>query len=142
MSEFILNQKLKNDCFLLGKMQNCLLLLMNNSLLPWFIIVPQTTKLELYQLSDKEQAEVYTSINLLSNYVMQNYEVDKLNVASIGNVVKQMHIHVIGRRRDDFCWPNVVWGRPERTEYSREEVNKVAEGLVAGLGDSFVQSAS
>lgn len=130
---------LEKDCFVLGKIRNNLLLLMNNSLVPWFIIVPQTTKLEIYQLSDDEQVELYSSINLLSNYVMKNYEIDKLNVASIGNVVNQMHIHVIGRRKDDFCWPNVVWGRSERVEYKKDEIVEIVKELKDSLDEHFFE---
>ena len=138
MSSFILNQKLKNDCIVLGKIRHSLLLLMNNALVPWFIIVPQTSKLEIHQLSDAEREELYANINALSEYIEQQYQVDKLNVAAIGNVVNQMHIHVVGRKRDDYCWPNVVWGRPERVEYSQDRVTAILESLKRVLKDSFV----
>ncbi len=140
MSGFILNQKLKNDCIVLGKIRRSLLLLMNNALVPWFIIVPQTSKLEIHQLSDAEREELYANINALSEYIEQQYQVDKLNVAAIGNVVNQMHIHVVGRKRDDYCWPNVVWGRPERVEYSQDRVTAIMEGLNSVLKESFVQA--
>ena len=142
MNEFTLNQKLKKDCIVLGKIRHSLLLLMNNALVPWFIIVPQTSELEIHQLSESEREELYANINALSEYILQQYKVDKLNVASIGNVVKQMHIHVVGRKRDDYCWPNVVWGRPEKAEYSAEKITAIIAGLNAALKDSFVPSVA
>ena len=142
MSDFILNQKLENDCIVLGKMRSSLLLLMNNSLVPWFIIVPETAKLEIHQLSESEQAELHDNINALSEYLMQQFKIDKLNVASIGNVVKQMHIHVVGRSHEDFCWPNVVWGQSERVEYKPAEINAITEGLKTALKDCFIPGSS
>ena len=142
MSGFILNQKLENDCIVLGKMRSSQLLLMNNALVPWFIIVPETTKLEIHLLSNDEQTELYANINALSEFIKQQYKVDKLNVASIGNVVSQMHIHVIGRSHNDYCWPDVVWGRPERVEYKRDEISAIVKGLKTGLKNCFVQSDS
>ncbi|WP_455376307.1 HIT domain-containing protein [Kaarinaea lacus] len=142
MSDFILNQKLENDCIVLGKIRDSLLLLMNNALVPWFIIVPETTKLEIHLLSNDEQTELYANINALSEFIKQQYKVDKLNVASIGNVVSQMHIHVIGRSHNDYCWPDVVWGRPERVEYTSDQIRAIVDGLKTGLKNCFVQSGS
>lgn len=138
MTDFELHHKLKQDCFVLGNLQNSLLLLMNNSLVPWFVIVPKTSKLEIHELTEAEKEMLYANINLLSEFIMQNFQIDKLNVASIGNVVNQMHIHVIGRRRDDFCWPNVVWGRAERVGYEQEGVLEIVEKLKTGLKDYFI----
>lgn len=133
MDKFELHQKLRNDGIVLGELRNAVLLLMNNSLVPWFVIVPKTTQLEIHQLTAAEQSELNDNINALSEFILQNFAVDKLNVASIGNVVQQMHIHVIGRRKDDYCWPNVVWGRPERVEYKQDEILKIMEKLNANL---------
>ena len=140
MSNFELHEKLKSDCIVLGSLNGSLLLLMNNSLVPWFIIVPQTDRWEIYQLTDSEQAALYASINQLSGFVAQQFKTDKINMASIGNIVKQMHIHVVGRWYDDYCWPDVVWGRKEKAEYKQSDVTIMVQQLKAELGESFQSS--
>ena len=142
MNDFKLHEKLNNDCIKLGWLRNSLLLLMNNSLIPWFIIVPKTTKQELYELTDDEQRELYAHINNLSQFLINNFRSDKLNVASIGNIVNQMHVHVIGRCHDDFCWPEVVWGKSERKEYEKEEIVSIANALQQQLGEEFTRQIS
>ncbi len=129
MENFQLDQQLQQDCFVLGELQHSLLLLMNNALVPWFILVPKTDKTELYELPDNIQTGVLSEINSLSKFVKDEFCVDKLNVAAIGNVVKQLHIHVIGRRDDDYCWPGVVWGRPEKTPYNKEAIDHIIAKL-------------
>lgn len=135
---FELHEQLKTDCLVLGRLNNSLLLLMNNSLVPWFLIVPQTNKREIHEFTDSERAQLYSNINLISEFLEHQFQIDKINVASIGNVVNQMHVHVIGRRRDDYCWPDVVWGRTEKTEYKAPEVDVIVSKLRSELGDSFV----
>lgn len=137
MTKFELHDKLKADCLLLGRLDNSLLLLMNNSLVPWFIIVPQTDKQEIHQLADSERNGLYANINLISEFVERQFETDKINVASIGNIVNQMHIHVVGRWHDDYCWPNVVWGQPQKRAYEQQEVMAIVDKLRLELADSF-----
>ena len=83
-----------------------------------------------------------TQINIVSQFVLKNFSTDKLNVASIGNIVNQMHLHVIGRSHDDFCWPEVVWGKSERMEYTEEEITTIANALQQQLGEDFTQRVS
>lgn len=137
MSKFELHQQLKSDCFQLGTLGNSLILLMNNALVPWFLIVPETSKMEIYDLSDTEREDLYSNINRVSKFLVSHFSVDKINVASIGNVVNQMHVHIVGRRHDDFCWPGVVWGRPERADYAEGEVERIVEKLSADFVNDF-----
>lgn len=125
MKKFQLDSQLQKDCIALGELEHCLLLLMNNALLPWFILVPKTNKTELYELANDVQVGVWVEVNAVSKFVKNEFAIDKLNVAAIGNVVKQLHIHVIGRKYNDFCWPGVVWGRPEKTPYNRETIDHI-----------------
>ena len=129
MKSFQLDSQLQKDCIVLGELEHSLLLLMNNALLPWFILVPKTDKTELYELAGDVQAGVWAEVNAVSKFVKNEFTVDKLNVAAIGNVVKQLHIHVIGRMHDDFCWPGVVWGRPEKAPYEKEVIDHLMATL-------------
>lgn len=137
-SDFLLDPQLARDCFVLGKLKNTHLLLLNNALLPWFILVPETTAKEIYELPPAQQLELLEEINIMSSHLKQNYAVDKLNIAAIGNIVSQMHIHIVGRHVDDFCWPGVVWGTDLKQPYRDNEVQQIKSRLSEMLAGVFV----
>ncbi len=139
MNNFTLDPRLAQDCVVLGKMRLSLLLLMKNSLVPWFILVPQRMATELFELNREDQETLREEINLMSRFVKEHFTVEKLNVAAIGNIVKQLHIHVIGRNSKDFCWPNVVWGTKEKQPYTDEEVTKILSSLDMALPEDTLQ---
>lgn len=139
-SNFKLDQKLDSDCFTLGYLKTSRLLLLNNALVPWFILVPDTAAIEIYELPPKQQFELLEEINIISNHLKQNFTVDKLNIAAIGNVVSQMHIHIVGRHIDDFCWPGVVWGAEGKQIYKNDEVETIKAQLSNKLPDIFTSN--
>ena len=108
MAGLELDSRLARDCIVLGRLDISQLLLMNNALVPWFILVPVTTETEIVDLSAQDQARLLQEINLLSGFIKENFNITKLNTAAIGNVVSQLHIHVVGRDPADYCWPDVV----------------------------------
>ena len=137
MKTIEIDSRLKEDTIHLGFINGQALLLMNNSLVPWFIVLPNTSETELYKLSGSERRVLEENIDMLSEFLLDNFVVDKLNVAAIGNVVSQMHVHVIGRHKKDFCWPGVVWGRSDRKPYKESELTSILTLAVQKLGDSF-----
>ena len=126
---FELDARLANDCLLLGKLDCSLLLLMNNSLLPWFILVPVTQATEIYQMQREQQLQLLEEINLLSGFINNEFSIEKLNVAAIGNIVKQLHVHIVGRHSSDYCWPGVVWGTDQSEPYSDAEIARIRKSL-------------
>jgi diadenosine tetraphosphate (Ap4A) HIT family hydrolase len=140
MSDFVLDSRLQSDCHKLGRIGDSLLLLMDNSLVPWLILVPMVDETEFHELEWDTQLQLLDQINLLSGYLKLEFPVDKLNVAAIGNIVRQMHIHIVGRSEQDFCWPNVVWGAGERQTYDRHQVAVITDSLCTRLGDMFIPS--
>ena len=126
---FELDPRLANDTFEVCEYLDCKILVMNNATVPWFIVVPFTAKTEWYELDDSVQYNINKIINKLSKLLKSEYKVDKLNVATIGNVVKQMHIHVVGRFESDPAWPAPVWGNLEAKEYSQNEKAKIIKSL-------------
>jgi len=134
MIEFKLDLRLQKDCFILAESDFFVVLLMNNSLVPWFILVPKTDCSEIYQLDDALQSKILAMINQISRFVSAEYKTDKLNVASIGNIVNQMHIHIVGRYKTDPYWPGVVWGASEKTAYELEKVKGIKMKLNSILG--------
>ena len=136
-ADFKLDPRLANDCFELGQLRTSRLLLLNNALVPWFILVPETNATEIYELPRNQLLILLDEINLISSHIKQNFTVDKLNVAAIGNIVNQMHIHIVGRHVDDFCWPGVVWGAEAKKTYDDNEVEIIRASLVENLGNAF-----
>ena len=135
MEPFNLHPRLQQDCHRLGDSDSSLLLLLNNACYPWFIIVPKVTQNELYLLDTFVQQELLSQVNHLSGFLKDELCVDKINMGAIGNLVPQLHIHVIGRRQDDPAWPGVVWGHPESKDYSEDDITALVSSL-AGYGQS------
>ena len=136
-SSFALAAPLRADCHVLGRLPFCQVLLMNKAEVPWFILVPETSHIELCDLGADEQLHLQEEINRLSRFVRTHFAVAKLNVAAIGNIVAQLHIHIIGRHPDDPWWPNVAWGQHSEAGYAAARVTEIAKWLVTTLGDDY-----
>lgn len=134
---FQLDPRLERDCFALGRFKLCRLLLMNNAAVPWFILVPETDATEICDLNLLAQAILFDEINTVSHFVQALDGVEKLNVAAIGNVVSQLHLHVVGRHPGDFAWPGVVWGVEAKERYADEQVERIRQQAADGLGEDF-----
>ena len=135
---FTLDSRLNNDCFTLAETEHSLWLLLNNSHFPWFIIVPKTEVEELYLLPLDLQAKLQQQSSLMSEFVATHFPCDKLNVAAIGNIVKQMHLHIIGRTETDVCWPGVVWGTNHKREYQQADVLLIQSKLKQFCQDNVI----
>ena len=137
MTSFSLHPQLETDCHILGKLDLCHILLLNNSLVPWFILVPETSITEFHLLEQQQQHLLLSEINHISGFIENNFEITKLNTATIGNIVRQMHIHIIGRHENDYCWPGVVWGRTESKPYNMSDVLDITTLAESYLGPQF-----
>lgn len=123
---FTLNPKLKEDCFFVTDLKLSQLLLMNDSNYFWFILVPKKDGLvELTDLAFDEQIELLKEINEVSDILKNQLKVEKLNIATLGNVVSQLHIHVIGRFKNDVAFPKPVWGAVNAKNYSPEKAQEI-----------------
>lgn len=138
---FTLHPQLQKDTILLGAFPLSLLLLMNDSSYPWFILVPQRDQIrEIHELSDADRNQLWDESAQLSRALVKAFSPDKLNIAALGNQVPQLHVHHIVRYTRDPAWPAPVWGKvPARSYYSAESA-KLARLLTPLLGDSFVIS--
>lgn len=131
---FELHPRLAQDCITLGRFPLCRLLLMNERRYPWFILVPQRAGIaEIYRLSDPDQMQLLRESSALSKALAELFAADKLNVAAIGNLVPQLHVHHVVRYRTDPAWPAPVWGRFEPLPYAAVEVDDI-RGRLAGAG--------
>ena len=109
---FELDKRLAADSFVIADLDLCRLLLMNDSRYPWLVLVPRLHGLvELTDLDRARQHQLLDEIHRADTALRQLGSFDKLNVAALGNVVSQLHVHVIARRIGDDAWPAPVWGR-------------------------------
>lgn len=132
--EFTLHPQLEKDTLTLGQFPLSQLLLMNDRQFPWFILVPRVVGVrEIYQLSLKDQQQLLKESSLLGQTLMELYQGDKLNVAALGNLVPQLHLHHIVRFKTDPCWPAPIWGKLPVVSYTEQTRVEVSQRLVEKL---------
>ncbi|MDB6444321.1 MAG: HIT domain-containing protein [Mesorhizobium sp.] len=135
---FALDPRLQQDTLPIGDFPLCRLLLSNDSNYPWFILVPRRENIsELFQLDDTDQHRLWKETTMLAEVLKDCFDADKLNVATLGNVVSQLHMHVIVRKQDDAAWPAPVWGKHPARPYTAEQVMAIRERLRVALTDDF-----
>ncbi|VXC91512.1 HIT family protein [Pseudomonas sp. 8Z] len=135
---FTLDSRLQQDCLLVGDFPLSRLLLMNDAQYPWFILVPRREEVsELFQLDAEDQRQLWLETTLLAETLKDTFAADKMNVATLGNVVSQLHMHVIVRKQGDLAWPAPVWGRHPAVAYTSEQIEVLKHKLRLVLTDSF-----
>lgn len=119
---FELHERLRADTVPVVDLQLCRVLLMDNRLWPWLILVPMRAgAVEIHRLDEGDRATLMAEITLASQVVERLFAPDKLNVGALGNMVPQLHVHVIGRTRGDPAWPGPVWGSGHAALYDPAE---------------------
>lgn len=109
---FALHPQLAADCFVVGDWPLCRILLMNEARYPWFILVPRRAAIrEVHELTAADRAQLWQESDQFSRQLLALFQPDKLNIAALGNVVPQLHVHHIVRYQTDAAWPAPVWGR-------------------------------
>ena len=138
---FELHPQLQRDCLEIGRFRLCRLLLMNESRYPWFILVPERSGVsEIYQLPEAEQVQLMGESARLARALAEAFRADKLNIAAIGNLVPQLHVHHIVRYRNDAAWPAPVWGKYEALAYDEASLAAVMTRLKSALSADFAWS--
>ncbi len=133
---FQLHPRLDQDCIPLGRFRLCLLLLMNDSRYPWCILVPQRPGIsEIHQLDEADQLQLQRESCRLARQLAQCFAADKMNIAALGNVVPQLHIHHIVRYHHDPAWPDPVWGRLPPRPYPAAALGEVKRRLLPLLAE-------
>jgi len=130
---FTLDAQLKADTHHITDLELCSVLLMDNALFSWVILVPRMPELaEITDLPRDKQHQLIDEIAQVSDALQALTHADKMNVAALGNMVRQLHIHVIARFKGDAAWPNPVWG-VEREAYDTETRAEMIEALTKNL---------
>jgi len=134
-----LHPTLARDTVDITRLPLCRVLLMNDRRFPWVILVPERENVrEIHELPPEDRAQLIEEIARVGEALQRLFEPDKLNVGALGNVVPQLHIHVVARADSDDAWPGPVWGSGAAVPYSDEELPAIRGGLAAELGEGSV----
>ncbi|NOY13186.1 MAG: HIT domain-containing protein [Deltaproteobacteria bacterium] len=137
---FELDPRLQADTIPLGDFPLCRLLLMNEQSYPWFILVPRREKSrEIHRLSETDQGQLWRESARLSRWMESAFKFDKLNIAALGNVVSQLHLHHVGRRIGDPAWPGPVWGQHPPVPYAEDRIGLVVRQVKVDLADLLIE---
>lgn len=136
---FELDSRLAQDTYLLGEFDLSLVLLNKDANFPWCILVPKREAVyDLHQLGEEDQQQFMRESNRLSLAMMKLFGAYKMNVAALGNVVRQLHVHHIARFPEDAVWPQPVWGKLAAIDYTEAELTERISGLRQFLsGEGF-----
>ena len=135
MKGFELHPQLIADTHLLGRLDLSLVLLHRDAGLPWYLLVPTVDATETIDLAATERERLNAEIQRLGEFVRAVDGPDRLNIATIGNLVPQLHVHVIARYQHDPCWRGVVWGRlATEQRYTDAEVEARRAALAERIG--------
>nr|WP_277604187.1 HIT domain-containing protein [Pseudomonas capeferrum] len=136
-----MDTRLQQDCLVLGDFPLCRLLLSKDANYPWFILVPRRAGVsEVFDLSQEDQAQLFKETTDLAQALKGEFKADKMNVATLGNVVSQLHMHVIVRRHGDVAWPAPVWGRVPAGEYAPGQVDAIRQRLRTLLDNDYQEA--
>ncbi len=135
MNSFTLHERLANDGVPVGDLSLCRVLLMNDCRFPWAVLVPRRAgAVELHDLQPADRTRLIEEIALVSSALKKLSRAQKMNVGALGNLVPQLHVHIVGRSEDDDAWPGPVWGSGERVPYSEGAAQACARELKQTLG--------
>lgn len=131
---FKLDERLFKDTVVLGDFTLCRVLLMNDSRYPWLILVPRRAGIsELFELEMAEQQQLWQETSYVGQVLKDVFQADKINIATLGNVVKQLHMHIVVRMQDDAAWPAPVWGNGAAQGYTDETLAAMRARLQAAF---------
>lgn len=132
---FALDPRLGNDTRLVASLALCDVRLMNDARFPWLVLVPrQADKVEICDLSPADRALLWREVTQASQALRAIEPFDKLNLGALGNIVRQLHVHVVGRREGDAAWPGPVWGSGAAVPYAEAALASLQQALREAIG--------
>lgn len=136
---FKLDPVLQKDSIFIGRLPLSQVLLINDSRYTWLVLVPARNDIfEIYHLSEQDRIQLMKESSWVQEKLADAYAPDSLNVAVLGNVVPQLHMHHIVRHKNDPAWPGPVWGHSAAVAYSSAELEEKAHEIKSLLGSQFV----
>jgi diadenosine tetraphosphate (Ap4A) HIT family hydrolase len=127
---WLLHPQLARDTVHLGDLPLSRVLVVNDANWPWLLLVPRRLNVrEIIDLDEVAQGQLMTEITRAARAMQAVTGCDKLNIAALGNVVSQLHVHVIARREGDAGWPRPVWGAAPAVAYAEDELESLMDNL-------------
>jgi len=134
-----IHPQLLQDCVVIGRFPLCHLLLMKDANYPWLILVPDRDDIsEIFQLPPEDQQQLMKESSQLAETLAAKFQADKINIAALGNMVPQLHIHHVVRYQDDAAWPAPIWGTVPVKPYTESELSEQTRKVKAWFYDGMV----
>lgn len=134
MTEFALDPRLQADSVFIADGPLSQVRLMDDARFPWLLLVPRVAgATEWIDLDGNRQRLLLAEINQISKLLRDEPGVQKLNIGALGNIVRQLHVHVIARSEGDPGWPGPVWGHGMREPYQKSDIRRFAQTIKAAL---------
>jgi diadenosine tetraphosphate (Ap4A) HIT family hydrolase len=134
MKKFVLHSRLEADTAFIGDLALSRALLMDDARFPWIILVPRyAAATEIFDLTEGDRAQLSEEISRCARVLRGCNGVEKINIGALGNLVPQLHVHVVGRHAKDAAWPGPVWGSGARAPYPPEQRDKLVNDLAREL---------
>lgn len=136
---FEMDKRLVGDTVELGDFALSRVLLMNDSRYPWLILVPRVVDAsEVFDLQLEQQQELWQETQVVAHALKHAFAADKINIATLGNVVSQLHMHIVVRMQNDEAWPAPIWGRGIAQPYSESALIEMRTRLQAALAVHWI----
>jgi len=127
---FTLHPRLAQDTAPAARLSLCRVLVMKDRRFPWLVLVPERESVrEIHELAPADRAALVEEIARVGEVLTLLFQPDKLNVGALGNLVPQLHVHVVARRTTDPAWPGPVWGSGAAVPYEESELTEIQERL-------------
>ncbi len=140
---FQLAEALQRDSCFVVDWPLCQLRVMNDQQYPWFVMIPRRPDVtELIDLSEQDYWQCQLEIRTFGRWLQQQFQPDKLNIAALGNMVPQLHIHQIARYRTDLAWPAPIWGKVPMQPYAEAKLQQLIELWQPSLAAKVPSSSS
>jgi diadenosine tetraphosphate (Ap4A) HIT family hydrolase len=134
LSEFELDGRIARDSDLIATLDLCQLRIQNDSRWPWLVMVPQRADMtEIFELPEADQALLSAEVNHVAAVLKEITGATKINVGALGNIVRQLHVHVIARFEGDANWPGPIWGYGSAEPYDGEKMQALMNRLMEKL---------
>ena len=134
MERFALDPRLAADTEWIADWALCTVRLMNDSRFPWVVLIPRRAQVrEIHDLGHGEALVLLQELQRASKGLERIFKPDKINIGALGNIVAQLHVHVVARKKDDAAWPGPVWGKEGSQPYGMQARQTIIDTLVTGL---------
>ncbi|WP_182418294.1 HIT domain-containing protein [Bartonella sp. HY038] len=134
-SQFSLDKRLENDTKLICSLKICDLRLLDDSRWPWLVLIPRIANVvELHMLDQTSQSAIFAEMMSVSQALHNIFPDAKINTGALGNIVRQLHIHIIARHENDVNWPGPVWGVAGKIAYDDEAAFTIMDKIKHALG--------